>query len=96
MYADYDTEADALEIVLKKVDRFSFEEPIVEGRCHVAMAEGLPVYVELLSPAQHLDLLAVAAERYDLDHEELLATAQAALAAPDHLVEVSIGKSLVA
>lgn len=96
MHADYDTEADALEIVLKKVDRFSFEDPIEEGVCHVAMADGLPVYVELLSPAKHLDFLAIAAERYDLDHEELLATAQAALAAPDHLVEVSIGKSLVA
>lgn len=96
MHADYDTEADALEIVLKKVDRFSFDEPIEEGRCHVALTENIPVYVELLSPAKHLDLLAVVAERYDLDAEELLATAQAALAAPDHLVEVSIGKSLVA
>ncbi|HWC09124.1 MAG TPA: hypothetical protein VG458_08730 [Solirubrobacterales bacterium] len=60
------------------------------------MTACLPVYEELLSPAKHLDLLAVVAERYDLDAEELLATAQAALAAPDHLVEVSIGKSLVA
>lgn len=96
MHADYDTEADALEIVLKKVEHFDYEEPVVDGRCHVAFTNELPVYVELLSPTQHLDLLAVTAERYDLDAEELLATAQAALAAPDHLVEVSIGKSLVA
>ncbi len=96
MYADYDTEADALEIILRKVEHFDYEEPVEEGRCHVAFTNEQAVYVELLSPAQQLDLLAVAAERYDLDHEELLATAKAALAAPDHLVEVSIGKSLVA
>jgi hypothetical protein len=96
MHADYDSRADALEIVLRKVERFDYEEPIEDGLCHVAITEGLPVYVELLSPAKHLDLLSAAAERYDLNAGELLAAAQAALAAPDHLVEVSIGKSLVA
>ena len=53
--------------------------------------------ISLLSPAEaSQSCLRVVAERYDLDADELLATAQAALAAPDHLVEVSIGKSLVA
>ncbi|MBK5219139.1 MAG: hypothetical protein JJE35_05065 [Thermoleophilia bacterium] len=94
MRADYDSEADALEIILRRVERFDGEEHVEEGTCHVGMVNGAPVNVELLYPADHLDLLAIAAERYDLDAEELLATAQAALAAPDHLVEVSVGKSL--
>lgn len=96
MHADYDTEADAIELILRKVDRFDRSGEVDDYYCQVGIVDGEVVYVSLLSPAEHLDLLAVAAERYDLDHEELLATAQAALAAPDHLVEVSIGKSLVA
>jgi hypothetical protein len=96
MHADYDTEADAIELVLRKVDRFDSSDEVDDYYCQVGIVDGEVVYVSLLSPADHLDLLTVAAERYDLDYEELLATAQAALAAPDHLVEVSIGKSLVA
>jgi hypothetical protein len=96
MWADYDTEADALEIRLRKrLEVCDYSEEIAES-CHVAIVGDVPVNVDLLYPADHLDLLAVVAERYDLDAEELLATTQAALAAPDHLVEVSIGKSLVA
>jgi hypothetical protein len=63
---------------------------------HVAMVGEGAVSISLLAPGDHLDLLAIVAERYELDSEELLATARAALAAPDHRVEVSIGKSLVA
>lgn len=96
MRGDYDTQADALEIDLFRSEFADYAEMVDETCCHVAMVGGEAVNISLLAPAEHLDLLAVVAERYDLDAEELLATAQAALAAPDHLVEVSIGKSLVA
>lgn len=96
MHADYDSEANALEIILRKVEHFDDSDVIDDYYCHLGLVEGSAVNISLLNPADHLDLLAAAAERFDLDAEELLATAQAALAAPDHLVEVSIGKSLVA
>lgn len=96
MHADYDSEANALEIILRKVEHFDGSDEVDDYYCHTGMVGGEAVNISLLNPAEHLDLLAIAAERYDLDAEELLATAQAALAAPDHLVEVSIGKSLVA
>jgi hypothetical protein len=59
-------------------------------------ADGKPVCIELLDPAGHLDLLPVVAERYELDGEALLAAAQAALAAPDRLVELKLSAVLVA
>jgi hypothetical protein len=96
MHADYDTEADAIEIIVRKVDRHDGSDEVDDYFCQVSVCNGEAVNVSLMAPAEHLHLLKVVAERYDLDHEELLATAQAALAAPDHLVEVSIGKSLVA
>jgi hypothetical protein len=96
MQADYDTQADALEVIVRKVKHFNGADEIDETYCHIGMFDGEAVNISLLTPADHLDLLGVAAERYGLDADELLATAQAALAAPDHLVEVSVGKSLVA
>jgi hypothetical protein len=96
MRGDFDTEADALEIDLIRSDHADYAEIVDESFCHVHMAGDEAVNISLLTPVEHLDLLSIVAERFDLDHGELLATAQAALAAPDHLVEVSIGKSLVA
>lgn len=96
MQADYDSEADALEILLRQFEHYDHQEAVDEDLCHVGIVDGTAADVSLRYPASHLDLLAVVAERYDLDAEELLATAQVARAAPDHLVEVSIGKSLVA
>jgi hypothetical protein len=90
MKADYDSEADALSIELVEVDRWDYGED-VDGSCHVVFAGDRPVNVELLSPRDHLDLLAVAAEQYELDGGALLAAAQAALAAPDRPVELGIG-----
>jgi hypothetical protein len=95
MRADYDSEADALSILLRPFDVYDHQEAVHEDLCHVGIVDGVAADVSLLYPAAHLDLLAAVAERYGLDADELLATAQAALAAPDHLVEVSVGKSLV-
>jgi len=89
MKADYDSEADALSIDLAKVDRWDGGEDI-DGGCHVVFADDRPVNVELLNPRDHLDLLEVAAERYDLDAEALVAAARAALAAPDRAVTLNI------
>lgn len=96
MRGDFDTEANALEIDLLRSRHADCTDIVDETYCHVAMVGEGAVSISLLAPGDHLDLLAIVAERYELDSEELLATARAALAAPDHRVEVSIGKSLVA
>lgn len=91
MKADYDSEADALSIDLAGVDRWDRGEDVDGTFCHVAFSGDRPVNVELLNPTDHLDLLAVTAERYELDGRVLLAAAQAALAAPDRPVTLDVG-----
>jgi uncharacterized protein YuzE len=90
MRADYDSEADALLIDLRQVARFDHGEQVDDDYCNVGIVGGRVVAVELLYPAEHLDLLEVAAERYDLDGTALLAAAQAALAAPDRVVVMDV------
>lgn len=96
MRGDFDTEANALEIDLIRSGHADYADIVDDTYCHVAMVGEEAVSISLFDPAEHLDLLATVAERYGLDAEELCATAQAALAAPDHLVEVSIGEPLAA
>lgn len=91
MKADYDSEADALSIDLVEVDAWDGGEDVDSAHCHVTFAHDRPVNVELLGPRDHLDLLAVAAERYGLDEAALIAAAQAALAAPDRPVTLDVG-----
>ena len=92
MKVDYDSEADALSIDLVKVDRWDFGEEIEGTSCTVAVRDGQPVNVELLSPAKNLAQLKIAAKRFDLDPQALLAAAQAGLSVPDRPVTVEIGK----
>ncbi len=96
MRADYDSEADALSIELRRVERFDDQEQVDDDYCNVGIVTGRAVNVELLYPARHLDLLEVAAERYGLDGAALLAAAQAALAAPDRVVELEVGAPIAA
>ncbi|HEX8958262.1 MAG TPA: hypothetical protein VF770_00400 [Solirubrobacterales bacterium] len=96
MRADYDSEADALSIELRRVKRFDHQEQVDDDYCNVGIAGGRAVDVELLYPARHLDLLEVAAERYGLDGTALVAAAQAALAAPDRLVELEVAARVAA
>ena len=96
MRADYDSEADALSIDLIKFDLFERQESVHDTYCQVAFAKGVPANVELLTPAEHLDLLEVAAARYDLDGAGLLAAANAALAAPDRIVDLEVGARIAA
>jgi uncharacterized protein YuzE len=96
MRADYDSEADALSIVLRQFKHFDDEEQVDGDYCNVGLVADRAVAVELLNPARHLDLLAMAAERYDLDRTALIAAAQAALAAPDRLVVMDVAERAAA
>ena len=95
MKADYDSEADALSIDLLDVDHCDDGVSIDQAEhCNVALAQGQVANVELLYPAGNLELLGVAAKRFDLDAEGLLAAAQAALAAPDRAVTIELSGRL--
>jgi hypothetical protein len=94
--ADYDSKANALSIDLAEVDRWDDSKDVDETYCHIALRKGRPVNVELLNPADQLDLLPLAAERFDLDAEALVAAAKAALAAPDRPVTLDVGRNLAA
>lgn len=91
MKADYDSEADALSIDLIEVDHWDFGEEIEHTSCTVALRDGRPVNVELLAPERNLGQLKIAAERFDLDPQALLAAARAGLSVPDRPVTVEIG-----
>jgi hypothetical protein len=93
MKIDYDSEADALSIDLVEVDHWDFGEEIEKTSCTVAIRDGRPVNVELLSPAKNLSQLEIAAKRFDLDPQALLAAARAGLSAPDRLVRVEVEPS---
>lgn len=91
MRADYDSEANALSIDLVEVPRWDDGEEIDDTYCNVALSQGRAANVELLNPHDHLDLLAVVAERFALDPLALRIVAEAALAAPDRPVTLDIG-----
>jgi uncharacterized protein YuzE len=90
MRAEYDSRADALSIDLASADRWERGEGVDDDYCTISFAGGKPVNVELIAPGEHLDLLAVAAERYGLDREAIQAAAQSALAAPDRAVVLDV------
>lgn len=90
MRADFDSEANAISIELQIVERFDYQEQVDDDYCNVGFANGQPVNVELLDPAEHLDLLETAAELYSLDSAALVAATQAALAAPDRVVSLEV------
>jgi hypothetical protein len=96
MKADYDSQADAVSIELCQFDHFDDQFQVDDDYCTVGFVKGRPVQVALLSPAANIDLLEVAAERYELDGVALIATAQAALAAPDRVVTLKVSAPLAA
>lgn len=89
MRAEYDSQADALSIQLLE-ESWDEGDQVDDTYCTVALASGRPANVELIAPREHLDLLAVAAKQYGLDHEALLAAAQSALAAPNRPVVLDV------
>lgn len=96
MRADYDSEADALSIDLQQFEHYERQDQVDDDYCVVGFAGGRPASVALLTPAKHLDLLTLAAERYDLDGTALVAAAQAALAAPDRIVDLEVSAQVAA
>lgn len=96
MQADFDSEANALSIDLIEFDLYERQDCVHDTYCQVGFAKGVPANVELLNPADHLDLLEVVAERYDLDSLALRAAAQAALAAPDRVVVLEVAAQAAA
>jgi hypothetical protein len=90
MRADYDSQADVLSIDLIQAERWNGSDAVDADFCTVATVDERPANVELLSPARHLDLLAVAAERHGLDAQALEAAARSALAAPDRTVVLDV------
>jgi len=96
MRADYDSEADALDIELVRFKRLEGQDSVDDTYCQVGFSGGVPASIELLVPAEHLDLLDVVAGRYELDRVALLAAAQAALAAPDRVVDLEVGARVAA
>jgi hypothetical protein len=96
MRADYDSEADALAITLRRFDHYDDQVEVDDDYCVVGFSGGAPARVSLLGPASHLDLLDIAAQRFELDPTALRAAAQAALAAPDRTVDVKLAAPVVA
>jgi hypothetical protein len=96
MRADYDSEANALSIDLIQFERFERQECVHDTYCQVGFAGGVPANIELLNPAEQLDLLGVVAARYDLDGAALRAAAVAALAAPDRVVALRVAAPVAA
>jgi hypothetical protein len=87
--ADYDSQANALGIELIEVDRWDDGDGFDEDFCNLGFSKGRLVYIGLLYPSDNLDLLRAVSKTYALDAEEVIASAKAALAAPDRAVTVS-------
>lgn len=90
MRAEYDSQADALSIDLIDADSWDGSDSIDPDYCTVALVGERAANVELLSPLEHLELLAVAAERHGLDAEALEAAARSAIIAADRAVVLEV------
>jgi hypothetical protein len=90
MHADYDSNANALSIVLGSSNSADRADQAHE-RAIVALRADRPVEVQILYPDLGIDEpLQAVIERYDLDVEGLTAAAQAAIAAPDRAITLSV------
>ena len=90
MRADFDSKADLVAIYLQDVDRVDGdEEP--HPRAVVSVLDGRAVAIELAHPDLGIEEpLVIAADRYGLDREALLAAASSALRAPDRVVVLDV------
>lgn len=97
MRADYDSEGDTIQIELDAVRRLGHGEDIENGAVVVGVHEDRPVMVDVIGTRDDFEKpLRIAAERYGLDAEALIAAAKAALAAPDRTVTLDVGRRLAA
>jgi uncharacterized protein YuzE len=90
MRADYDSQADALSIELIEGVHWDATDVIDDTYCRVELKDGRPASIELLNPADHLELLAEVGDRHALDADELEAVARAAIALPDRVVVLDV------
>ncbi|HTU14627.1 MAG TPA: hypothetical protein VMF31_05465 [Solirubrobacterales bacterium] len=88
MKADFDSEANALSIDLIEARRWDASLEIDGDFCRVAFERGVAANIELLSPADHLDLLEEASAKAGIEHALVDAAARSALAAPNRLVTI--------
>ncbi len=91
MRADYDSEGDTIQVELESVRRLGYSEVVENGAVIVGMFEGRPVMLDVIGTRNGFEIpLRLAAERFDLDAEALIAAARAALAAPDRVVRMDV------
>jgi hypothetical protein len=93
MRADYDSQADTIQIELTSgLDRLDYDEVVEDGAVIVGFRDECPVLIDVIGTGTDVDEpLRIAAERYGLDAEALIAAAQAAIAAPDRTVTLDVG-----
>lgn len=93
MRADYDSEGDTIQIELEPpVKNLGHSEDVENGAVIVGIYEDRPVMIDVIGTRNGFERpLEIAAERYDLDAEALIAAAHAALAAPDRPVRLDVG-----
>jgi hypothetical protein len=91
MRADYDSEADTIQVELERVRKLGHSEVVEDGAVIVGIYEDRPVMVDVIGTRNGFEgSLRLAAERYDLDAQALTAAARAALAAPDRVVTLAV------
>jgi hypothetical protein len=91
MRADYDSEGDTIQIELESADRLDFGERVQNGAVIVHFLDKRPAAVDVIGTDSDFERpLRIAAERYELDAEALIAAARAALAAPDRAVTLAV------
>lgn len=97
MRADYDSEGDTIQIELEPVRKLGHSEDVENGAVIVSIHEDRPVMLDVIGTRNGFeDSLRVAAERYELDAEALIAAARAALAAPDRTVTMGVAARVAA
>ncbi len=93
MKAFYDNEADALQIHFTEPVQVGYAEDVDGTACFVEIDDDeRKVGVELLWTSRNLQLLDIAADKYDLDARALRAVAACAMAAPMGYVTVEVGE----
>lgn len=96
MRVDYDSVGDTIQIELESVRRLGHGEVVENGAVIVGIFDDRPVMVDVIGTKDDFERpLRLAAERYHLDAEALIAAANAALAAPDRAVTLAVDGRLV-
>lgn len=75
-----------------ELDRLDYDEVVENGAVIVGFRDERPALIDVIGTSTDIDEpLRIAAERYGLDAEALIAAGQAARAAPDRPVTLDVG-----